>query len=251
MSKTIRTGLYSNNAKQILTYLFLNMQRNRIGWSTRDRATAYKYKFDIDVNGEILLVEKNHYDIERAWQYRRTAFTTRNDIEARKWLSWQIKNLVYGLYGKEMWKRTNNKVLPCYKKEVISSLSIIDAKFDFVENDITVKMIYCLYDILNARSKSVKRYGAKFIDSVVGVERDPFLTEQEKIRREENARIKREADAEIARLRSEYDAKIEAFKKQMNEDCTAKQQKVREKRDNDLKELNEAFAAASQLADVA
>ena len=248
MNKTIRTGLYSNNAKQILTYLFLNMKRCRINWSMRDRATAYKFKLDIDINGEILLVEKGYSEIDHAWQWRRTAVGNRNDIEARKWLSWQIKNLVYGLYGKDVWKRTNNMVLPCYKKETVSYWTN-DAQFDFDENDITVKMIYCLYDILNARSKSVKRYGAKFIDYVVGVERDPFLTEQEKIRREENERIKKEANIEIANLRSEYDAKIDAFKKQMIDECNAKQQAVRDKRDKELKELNEAFAAASQLAE--
>ena len=250
MSDTIHTGLYSNNAKQILTYLFLNMRRNRIGWTTRDRATAHQFKLDIDVNGEILLVKRPYSNIDRTWQWRRTAFNNRNDIEARKWLSWQIKNLVYGLYGKEVWKRTNTKVLPCYKKETASYWSN-DAGFDFVENDITVKMIYCLYDILNTRSKSVKRYGAEFIDSVVGVERDPFLTEQEKIRRDENVRIKKEAETAISNLRSEYDAKIEAFKKQMNDEYNAKRQAIREKRDIDLKELNEAFAAAAQLADVA
>lgn len=250
MSDTIHTGLYSNNAKQILAYLFMNMRRNRIGWSTRDRATANNFKFDVDVNGEILIIEKPYSERDRNWMYRRTAFTRRNDIEARKWISWQLKNLIYGLYGKEVWKRNNNKPLPCYSRESASYWTN-DAQLSFPENTITVKMIYCLYDILNTRSKSVKRYGAKFIDEVVGVERDPFLTEQEKIRRDENARIKREADAEIARLRSEYDEKIEAFKKQLNDECSAKQQLVREKRDLELKELNDAFAAASQLADVA
>ena len=250
MSDTIHTGLYSNNAKQILSYLFINMRRNRISWSTRDRATANNFKFDIDVNGEILIVEKPYSERDRNWMYRRTAFTRRNDIEARKWISWQLKNLIYGLYGKEVWKRNNNKPLPCYSKESAGYWTT-DAKLSFPENTITVKMIYCLYDILNARSKSVKRYGAKFIDKVIGVERDPFLTQQEKIRRDENARIKREADAEIERLRSEYDEKIEALEKQLNDECNAKQQAVREKRDIELKELNDSFAAAAQLADVA
>jgi len=244
--REVHTTFYSKSASDIitaaLTYSGLGACYN--GISTR--RTAYAAKLSNHPNGEVLVTWNNN-DIS---EWRLVSYVrNKNDIEARKWIAWQIKDVIYKELEREyaddkhrMWKRDNKQVSKYLTEKA--------------GHDITIQEAYCIYDTLMNRKNVNKRFPKKLIEDLHGTENDPFKTEMEVQRRNEiklitdeyqkkidNANvnsyytdIRKQMDAEISEIRKRYDAES---KKLMTE-LTAE-------RDAKLKELNDQFNALAMI----
>jgi len=87
----------------------------------------------------------------------------------------------------------------------VSEFSDKYVNFDKVQNDnpdddVTIADLYCFYDKLLNRKRLLKSYTRKQVARIIGVERDPFVTELENIRREETAKLKANHEATMNSL---------------------------------------------------
>lgn len=244
--REVHTTIYSKSAADIIAAALKYVGTGLCYTGKSASRTACKAKIDKHPNGE-MLVTWNDNDIST---YRLVSYIRdKNDINARKWLAWQIKDTIHKEFEREcaddkhrLWKRDNKQVSKYLTEKA--------------GHDITIQEAYCIYDILMDRKNVDKRFPKKLIEDFRGTENDPFKTEMEVQRRNEiklitdeyqkkidNANvnsyytdIRKQMDAEIAEIRKRY----EAESKKLMAELTVE-------RDNKLKELNEQFAALNAI----
>jgi len=80
--------------------------------------------------------------------------------------------------------------------------------------DVPIRDMVFVMDYLNGLSKKtlVRTYGEEYVNKLVGSPRNPFIIENEKLRKDEHKAITAKFQSEINRTVSEYNAQIEALR---------------------------------------
>ena len=115
----------------------------------------------------------------------------------------------------EAWDRDNYTVITKYSQKYTN---IHKVETENLDGDITVADVYCLYDKLLNRKRLLKSYTKKQVAKIIGVERDPFATELENIRREEVSKLKASHEAAMAKLSADKNKALEEMRNKIYAD---------------------------------
>jgi len=243
--REIHTTVYSDKAAEVMSAALKYVSLGWLHTSRRTANTASHAEFNHHPNGELLVT----FDDNRISSYRLVSYVRgNNDIKARQWLAWQIKDTLFREFEKngdikhKSWKRD------C--KSVSKILT------EYANRDVTIQEAYCVYDILLNRKNIDKHFPKKLINALRGTENDPFKTEMEVQRRNEVANIKKEYEELINKanvnnyysdLHKQMEKELEEIRaryKKESEDAIAK---LSAERDAKLNELEVQFGALAAI----
>ena len=236
--REIHTNMYSDEAAAIISAALTAVGNNYApNSSSTCKHTALKANVCKSPNGEILV----NFDNSVISSYRLVSYVkNNNDAVARKWLAWQIKDVIKA--SAALWKRHNTKIA-----NVLSQ---------FVKADIDVQKAYCVYDILMDRKNISRRYPDGLVEKLIGVENDPFLTEMEVKRRDEIKLITDEFAAKIkdndwnsytSAIRERYNKEVGELVKKYRELSEATIAQLKVERAKKIEEVNATFDAMKCL----
>lgn len=210
-NRIIPTGLFSHTAEEILVNFFKHKSETS---TNRMYRNTERVAVKVAPDGEILLEAclKNCRDAEGHYHYGSSIWdkNRNNDAKSKEWLAVAIKHHVIDATKSDgNWRRNNTE-------GVIEDFATKneDGTIKFIP---TVAWLYCIYDHLLGRKSLEKKYGIDLVKKVIGIRRDPMLTEMETNRRNEVKRIndefeaaKKAANDKRDRLSSEYYQKLQA-----------------------------------------
>ena len=235
--RQVHTDIYSNKAFDIFTAIHKYFRNN---WSVQMSRIFAAFEIKQNPNGEIVLeFDKSH------WRYGRSGFSTKSDADIKAWLALNVKlatrksiththsNELRNQLGREAYysipiEELNKKYNALWNRD-----SDIKVKIFSTENtDALTRDIYCIYEKLFNRKNFNKNWPKKYVDELIGIERDAIATELEAARREELAKLEAEfiadknsiynwlveaKNAAYKALSAEYDQKIQDRTKQYNQ----------------------------------
>ena len=236
--REIHTTTYSDEAAAVIsTALQAVGNRYVTNNSCNCRYTALHANVCKSPNGEILV----NFDSLNISSHRLVSYVKNNsDVVARRWLAWQIKDVIKA--SADIWKRNNTKNAT--------------ALLQFARADISVQEAYCVYDILMDRKNISRRYPEGLVEKLIGVENDPFLTEMEVKRREEIKLITDEFAAKIkdndwnsytSSIRERYNKEAGELAKKYRELSEATIAQLKVERAKKIEEVNATFDAMKCL----
>ena len=236
--REIHTNMYSDEAVAVISAALTAVGNNYApNSSSTCKHTALKANVCKSPNGEILV----NFDNSVISSYRLVSYVkNNNDAVARKWLAWQIKDVIKA--SAALWKRHNTKNATALSQ--------------FAKADISVQKAYCVYDILMDRKNISRRYPDGLVEKLIGVENDPFLTEMEVKRREEIKLITEEFAAKIkdndwnsytSALRERYNKEAGELAKKFRELSEATIAQLKVERAKKIEEVNATFDAMKCL----
>ena len=236
--REIHTNMYSAEAAAVISAALTAVGNCYVTNNSGNcRHTALKANVCKSPNGEILV----NFDNSVISSYRLVSYVkNNNDAVARKWLAWQIKDVIKA--SAALWKRHNTN-----NATVLSQ---------FAKADISVQKAYCVYDILMDRKNISRRYPDDLVEKLIGVENDPFLTEMEVKRRDEIKLITDEFAAKIkdndwsnysAALRECYNKEADELVKKYRELSETTIAQLKAERAKKIEEVNAAFDAMKCL----
>ena len=206
--REIHTTTYSDEAAAVISAALQAVGNCYVTNNSGNcRHTALKANVCKWPNGEILV----NFDSSNISSHRLVSYVKNNsDVVARRWLAWQIKDVIKA--SADIWKRNNTK-----------NATVL---LQFARADISVQEAYCVYDILMDRKNISCRYPEGVVEKLIGVENDPFLTEMEVKRREE---IKLITDEFAAKIKdNDWNSYTSAIRERYNKEVTVLTNKYRE-----------------------
>ena len=236
--REIHTTTYSDEAAAVISAALQAVGNRYVTNNSGNcRHTALNANVCKSPNGEILV----NFDSSNISSYRLVSYVKNNsDVVARRWLAWQIKDVIKA--SADIWKRNNTK-----NATVLSQ---------FAKADISVQEAYCVYDILMDRKNISRRYPEGVVEKLIGVENDPFLTEMEVKRRDEIKLITDEFAAKIkdndwnsytSALRERYNKETVKLAKKFRELSEATIAQLKVERAKKIEEVNATFDAMKCL----
>ena len=215
--REIHTTTYSDAAAAIISAALQAVGNRYVTNNSGNcRRTALHANVCKSPNGEILV----NFDSSNISNYRLVSYVKNNsDVVARRWLAWQIKDVIKA--SADIWKRNNTK-----NATVLSQ---------FAKADISVQEAYCVYDILMDRKNISRRYPEGVVEKLIGVENDPFLTEMEVKRREE---IKLITDEFAAKIKdNDWNSYTSSIRERYNKEAGELAMKYRELSESTIAQL--------------
>ena len=236
--REIHTTTYSDEAAAVISAALQAVGNRYVTNNSGNcRYTALHANVCKSPNGEILV----NFDSLNISSHRLVSYVKNNsDVVARRWLAWQIKDVIKA--SADIWKRNNTK-----NATVLSQ---------FAKADISVREAYCVYDILMDRKNISRRYPEGTVEKLIGVENDPFLTEMEVKRRDEIKLITDEFAAKIkdndwnsytSALRVRYNKEAGELAKKYRELSEATIAQLKVERAKKIEEVNATFDAMKCL----
>jgi len=146
------------------------------------------------------------------------------------------------------------KYANCFKRAALVSLAILKDyegknwlrtnNTHVIQNGTTIRDAYFLYEFFKRRPNLDKKYGAAYVNEIIGHENDPFLTEQEETRLRLIAELKEERKTKVDQLYAEHHAVVE----QINQEYAQKTSVVENEYDKKIAEIEQQFDMMKKMA---
>lgn len=206
VTQKIPTGLYTEKAAILMAWLKAKMElqvkqtqvyRSHIRYrmydtvkrDTRMSKTGTLFQLEQCFDNEVIFVAPQRIKKPNAsYSYIYSSETyvknRRDVVDMKSWLAHLLKTYVVDELGKDAWKRNcpEDKTISFTIPEYFEKLNF-SVKYNSVVL-ITVKELYCFYEILKGRKNLKNRYGAKFYNEFTGSPANPIITEMNRARAE-------------------------------------------------------------------
>lgn len=191
-TRTIHTGLYSDNAYSLFKYLiddltiaFSNAKR------TKKVASLLNTRVRREIDNEIVLestVSEYSY-----FGSRNKLWNGLTDNQVLRHIVWLYKLQLQKEFGKDAWKRSNSQ-------------SISTTAFK-------VNEVYFLYDMFHQRSNFRRNYPKSYSDTLIGMPLDPITVELKNTCIAEIKKIEAELQAKRNELRNQKLRELDEYRK--------------------------------------
>lgn len=205
--RVIRTGLYSNKAKEVLSSVFGQLSDG--AWENNPYYDRY-WKFgDVtqEVDGEVTIhISAKMGEREYHSKWIENGFTGMSDVDVKQWMARMVKKTMQmELRDEDVpngWKRDNTDFMTHYLN---------------YNEDINVAEVYCIYEQLLGREIGVTKYSSHTICSVFGAKRQPEEIEAETKKRETAKAIEHEYAEHVKALNAEEKQAIDELNAKLDE----------------------------------
>ena len=226
---TFHTTLFSDKAYALMDAFVYNMNDGfkcgvRAGGKLND--STLKRADD----GEIVF-EVTQYDGYRS--YNRTIWRKckHDPAKVRDELAWLLKCMVRNYAGAAHWNRDDvTDISGCFIRFYSYGDKAREIEVRELMKDVTVRDIYCVYELMRARKNLEQKYSAEMIEKWRGGQFDPVRTELEKAKREQLAEFEKMEQAANQLANKKCDKDINDYNVQR-----------RKERDEEIKLIKEDF----------
>ena len=218
--RVIRTGLYSNKAKEVLSSVFGQLSDG--AWENNPYYDRY-WKFgDVmqEVDGEVTIhisAKTGERDYHGKWIAN--GFIGMSDTDVKQWMARMGKKTIQMELRDESivngWRRDNTE---------------FETRYLNYHETITVAEVYCIYELLFERNVGITKYDVSVIASVQGSKRQPEEIEAEAKKREE-----------VHAIESAYAEQVKAYNDEEKKLVDELNAKIKEIKDMYYSKRNEAW----------